>query len=104
MGKTFTLNWVVPAIIYLLLGTFVEIDPVFFFIVLILAAITISFEQILLYLFVVFVAFAGLGKITPPVWVSINICASVIQEIPASVFREVPLFGVIKIFYGITVI
>ena len=71
MGENFTLNWVALAIIclllgaFLLLGTFVEIVPVFYFTVLILAVITISFERSLLHLYVVFVAFAGIGRITP---------------------------------------
>ena len=104
MGATFTFFWVSLAIICLLLGTFVEIVPVFYLTVPIFAAITLSFEQSLLHLYVVFVAFAGIGMITPPVCVGIYTSASVIQENPAKAFREVPLFVVIGIVYGILMI
>ena len=104
MGATFTLFWVALAFICLLLGTFVEIVPVFYLTVPIFAAITLSFNQSLLHLYVVFVAFAGIGMITPPVCVGIYTSASVIQENPAKAFREVPLFVGIGIIYGILMI
>ena len=104
MGATFTLFWVALAIICLLLGTFVEIVPVFYLTVPIFAAITLSFNQSLLHLYVVFVAFAGIGMITPPVCVGIYTSASVIRENPAKAFREVPLFVGIGIIYGIVMI
>ncbi len=104
MGATFTFFWVALAIICLLLGTFVEIVPVFYLTVPIFATITLSFDQSLLHLYVVFVAFAGIGMITPPVCVGIYTSASVIQENPARAFREVPLFVVIGIVYGILMI
>ena len=93
MGATFTLFWMALAVICLLLGTFVEIVPVFYLTVPIFAAITISFNQSLLHLYVVFVAFAGIGMITPPVCVGIYTSASVIKENPAKAFKEVPLFN-----------
>ena len=43
-------------------GDFVEIVPVFYLTVPIFAAITLSFNQSLLHLYVVFVAFAGIAK------------------------------------------
>lgn len=104
MGATFALFWVALAIICLLLGTFVEIVPVFYLTVPIFAAITLSFNQSLLHLYVVFVAFAGIGMITPPVCVGIYTSASVIQENPAKAFREVPLFVGVGIAYGIMMI
>ena len=104
MGATFTLFWIALAVICLILGTFVEIVPVFYLTVPIFAAITISFNQSLLHLYVVFVAFAGIGMITPPVCVGIYTSASVIQENPARAFREVPLFVGVGILYGILMI
>jgi len=104
MGATFTLFWIALAVICLLLGTFVEIVPVFYLTVPIFAAITISFNQSLLHLYVVFVAFAGIGMITPPVCVGIYTSASVIQENPAKAFKEVPLFVGVGILYGILMI
>ncbi|MEC8108810.1 MAG: TRAP transporter large permease [Pseudomonadota bacterium] len=104
LGATFTLFWVALAIICLLLGTFIEIVPVFYLTVPIFAAITLSFNQSLLHLYVVFVAFAGIGMITPPVCVGIYTSASVIKENPAKAFREVPLFVGVGIIYGIIMI
>lgn len=104
MGATFMLFWVALAVICLLLGTFVEIVPVFYLTVPIFAAITLSFNQSLLHLYVVFVAFAGIGMITPPVCVGIYTSASVIKENPARAFREVPLFVGVGIIYGILMI
>ena len=101
MGATFTLFGIALAAICLILGTFVEIVPVFYLTVPIFAAITISFNQSLLHLYVVFVAFAGIGMITPPVCVGIYTSASVIQENPAKAFKEVPLFVGVGIIYGI---
>jgi tripartite ATP-independent transporter DctM subunit len=104
MGATFALFWVALAVTCLVLGTFIEIVPVFYLTVPIFAAITLSFDQSLLHLYVVFVAFAGIGMITPPVCVGIYTSASVIQENPAKAFREVPLFVGVGIFYGIIMI
>ena len=104
MGATFTMFWIALAVICLLLGTFVEIVPVFYLTVPIFAAITISFNQSLLHLYVVFVAFAGIGMITPPVCVGIYTSASVIKENPARAFKEVPLFVGVGILYGILMI
>ena len=104
MGATFTLFWIALALICLILGTFVEIVPVFYLTVPIFAAITISFNQSLLHLYVVFVAFAGIGMITPPVCVGIYTSASVIQENPAKAFKEVPVFVGVGILYGILMI
>ena len=52
----------------------------------------------------VFVAFAGIGMITPPVCVGIYTAAGVIKENPANAFKEVPLFTVVGIIYGILMI
>jgi C4-dicarboxylate transporter DctM subunit len=104
MGATFMLFWGALAIICLVLGTFIEIVPVFYLTVPVFAAITLSFNQSLLHLYVVFVAFAGIGMITPPVCVGIYTSASVIKENPAKAFKEVPLFVFVGIFYGILMI
>ena len=104
MGVTYVLFWAALAIICLILGTFIEIVPVFYLTVPIFAAITLSFDQSLLHLYVVFVAFAGIGMITPPVCVGIYTSASVIKENPAKAFREVPLFVMVGIIYGLLMI
>lgn len=104
MGTNLTLFWIALAVICLILGTFIEIVPVFYLTVPIFAAITLSFNQSLLHLYVVFVAFAGIGMITPPVCVGIYTSASVLKENPASAFREVPLFVGVGIIYGVMMI
>ena len=104
MGISVNLFWVMLGIICLILGTFIEIVPVFYLTVPIFAAITLSFNQSLLHLYVVFVAFAGIGMITPPVCVGIYTAASVIKENPANAFKEVPLFTIVGIIYGILMI
>ena len=104
MGVSVNLFWVMLGTVCLILGTFIEIVPVFYLTVPIFAAITLSFNQSLLHLYVVFVAFAGIGMITPPVCVGIYTAAGVIKENPAKAFREVPLFVIVGIVYGILMI
>tara|TARA_B100000768_G_scaffold135018_1_gene125791 strand:+ start:1797 stop:3065 length:1269 start_codon:yes stop_codon:yes gene_type:complete len=96
--------WASLAIICLVLGTFIEIVPVFYLTVPIFAAIIISLNQSLLHLYVVFVAFAGIGMITPPVCVGVYTAAGVIREDPAKAFKEVPLFVGVGILYGLLMI
>ena len=57
MGTSPLLFWVMLAIICLFLGTLMEIVPVFYLTVPIFAAIALFFDQNLLHLYVVFVAF-----------------------------------------------
>ena len=104
MGVSVNLFWIMLGAICLILGTFIEIVPVFYLTVPIFAALTLSFGQSLLHLYVVFVAFAGIGMITPPVCVGIYTAAGVIKENPANAFKEVPLFTIVGIIYGILMI
>ena len=69
LGAGIYFFWLALAVICLILGTFIEIVPVFYLTVPIFAAIITSLNQNLLHLYVVFVAFAGIGMITPPVCV-----------------------------------
>ncbi|MDG2474019.1 MAG: TRAP transporter large permease [Paracoccaceae bacterium] len=104
LGGTVTIFWISLAIICLILGTFIEIVPVFYLTVPIFAAIVVSLNQSLLHLYVVFVAFAGIGMITPPVCVGIYTSASVIKENPGVAFREIPIFVLLGALYGIVMI
>ncbi len=104
LGGTVTIFWISLAIICLILGTFIEIVPVFYLTVPIFAAIVVSLNQSLVHLYVVFVAFAGIGMITPPVCVGIYTSASVIKENPGIAFKEIPLFVALGAFYGIIMI
>jgi C4-dicarboxylate transporter DctM subunit len=104
MGAGIWFFWLSLAIICLILGTFIEIVPVFYLTVPIFAALIISLNQSLLHLYVVFVAFAGIGMITPPVCVGIYTSAGVIRENPGNAFKEVPLFVFVGILYGVLMI
>jgi TRAP-type C4-dicarboxylate transport system permease large subunit len=104
LGAGIWFFWLSLAIICLILGTFIEIVPVFYLTVPIFAALIISLNQNLLHLYVVFVAFAGIGMITPPVCVGIYTSAGVIRENPGNAFKEVPLFVFVGILYGILMI
>ncbi|MCR9139956.1 MAG: TRAP transporter large permease [Alphaproteobacteria bacterium] len=104
MGGTPLMFWLSVAIICLILGTFIEIVPVFYLTVPIFAALALSLGQDMLHLYVVFVAFAGIGMITPPVCVGIYTAAGVAGESPEKAFREVPLFVGLGIVFGLIMI
>ncbi len=104
MGGTPMMFWFAVAIICLILGTFVEIVPVFYLTVPIFAALALSLNLDILHLYIVFVAFAGIGMITPPVCVGVYTAASVAKESPEKAFREVPLFVGVGIVFGLLMI
>jgi len=103
-GGTPMMFWLAVALICLILGTFIEIVPVFYLTVPIFAAIALSLKLDILHLYVVFVAFAGIGMITPPVCVGVYTAAGVVGESPERAFREVPLFVAVGIVYGILMV
>ena len=104
MGGTTLMFWFSVALICLILGTFIEIVPVFYLTVPIFAALAVALDQHILHLYVVFVAFAGIGMITPPVCVGVYTAAGVANESPEKAFREVPLFVLVGIVFGLIMI
>ena len=104
MGGTPMMFWLSVAVICLILGTFIEIVPVFYLTVPIFAALALALKQDILHLYIVFVAFAWIGMITPPVCVGIYTAAGVAKESPEKAFREVPLFVVVGIIFGVLMI
>ena len=104
MGGTPAMFWFAVAAICLILGTFVEIVPVFYLTVPIFAALALSLDLDILHLYIVFVAFAGIGMITPPVCVGVYTAASVVRVSPERAFREVPLFVMVGIVFGLLMI
>ncbi|CTQ58011.1 C4-dicarboxylate transporter DctM subunit [Labrenzia sp. EL_208] len=104
LGGTPMMFWLAVAMICLILGTFVEIVPVFYLTVPIFAALALSLGLDVLHLYVVFVAFAGIGMITPPVCVGVYTAAGVVRESPEKAFREVPLFILVGIVFGLILI
>ena len=99
-GVSPTMFWLMLAVICLILGTFIEIVPLFYLTVPIFAAIALSFDLSLLHLFVVFTGFAGIGMLTPPVCVGVYTAAGVVKVSPDRAFREVPAFVLVGIIYG----
>jgi C4-dicarboxylate transporter, DctM subunit len=95
---------VIVGVVCLILGTFIEIVPVFYLTVPVFAVIAGALDIDLVYFYVVFVAFAGIGQLTPPVCVSIYTAASVVRESADTAFREVPVFILLGLIYATIII
>ena len=91
-------------VICLILGTFIEIVPVFYLTVPVFMVIALKLEIPLVHLYIVFTAFAGLGLLTPPVCVGVYTAASVINISADRAFKEVPLFIIVGVLYAIAMI
>ncbi len=96
--------WFMVGVICLILGTFLEIIPVFYLTVPVFAAIALSLKLDLLNLYVIFTAFAGIGMLTPPVCVGVYTSAGVLNESPDQAFKEVPIFVLVGVIYGLLMI
>jgi len=90
--------------ICLILGTFIEIVPVFYLTVPIFMAVAITLEVPLTHLYIVFTAFAGLGLLTPPVCVGLYTAAGVINLSADRAFKDAFVFVGVGIVYGILMI
>ena len=91
-------------VVCLILGTFIEIVPVFYLTVPVFMAVALTLDIPLTHLYIVFTAFAGLGLLTPPVCVGLYTAAGVINISADRAFREVPLFVGVGIGYAILMI
>jgi len=91
-------------VICLILGTFVEIVPVFYLTVPIFAAVALSMDISILHLYIVFTAFAGIGLLTPPVCVGIYTAAGVANISADKAFPQIPLFVGVGVIYGVLMI
>ena len=91
-------------VVCLILGTFIEIVPVFYLTVPVFMVIALKLEIPLVHLYIVFTAFAGLGLLTPPVCVGVYTAASVINISADRAFKEVPLFIIVGILYAVAMI
>lgn len=103
-GVTPIMFLLLVGVICLILGTFIEIVPVFYLTVPVFMAVAINLEIPLTHLYIVFTAFAGLGLLTPPVCVGLYTAAGVIGLSADRAFREVPLFVGVGIAYGVLMI
>lgn len=100
-GITFLL---IVGVIVLILGTFIEIIPNFYLTVPIFMAVAATLGVPLEHLYIVFTAFAGLGLLTPPVCVGLYTAAGVINLSADKAFKELPLFLIVGILYGVLMI
>jgi C4-dicarboxylate transporter, DctM subunit len=103
-GVDATTFLLIVGLVCLILGTFIEIVPVFYLTVPIFMAVAVKLDVPLVHLYVVFTAFAGLGLLTPPVCIGLYTAAGVINMSADKAFREVPLFVLVGVGYGILMI
>ena len=104
MGVTPMIFMMMVVVILLVLGTFLEVIPVFYLTLPILIPAAISLGIDLLHFYIVFTAFVALGMLTPPVCVGVYVAAAVANEPPASTFRAVPPFLALGVVYGFIMI
>jgi len=92
-------------VIILILGTFIEVIPIMYLTLPIMAPVAAALEINLLHLMVVFTAFVGLGLLTPPVCVGAYTAAAIAQEPAHRVLQAIfPLFFAAGIVYGVIII
>lgn len=94
----------IVGVVCLILGTFIEIIPVFYLTVPIFMTVAATLGVPLEHLYVVFTAFAGLGLLTPPVCVGLYTAAGVINLSADRAFKELPLFIAVGVAYGVLMI
>lgn len=87
-------------VICLILGTFLEVVPIFFLTIPVFLGVVTVLEIDMMHFYIVFSAFVGLGLLTPPVCVGVYTAAAVINEAPERAFREVPGFLLVGLIYA----
>lgn len=92
------------ALVCLILGTFIEVVPIFYLVIPLAWALVTVLQVDLVHLYIVFIAFVGLGLLTPPVCVGIYTASAVIREPPQRAFRELPGFLAVGLLYGLLMI
>jgi C4-dicarboxylate transporter DctM subunit len=103
-GVTPTMFLLALAFVCLILGTFIEVVPIFYLVIPMTLGLATALQVDLVHLYIVFGAFVGLGLLTPPVSVGIYTASSVIREPPERCFRELPGFLAVGIIYGLIMI
>lgn len=91
-------------VVCLILGTFIEIVPIFFLTVPIFMAVAMAMDVSLVHLYIVFSAFVGIGLLTPPVCMGVYTAAGVAGISAEKAFPEIPLFVTVGIAYGVLMI
>ncbi|HBS48754.1 MAG TPA: hypothetical protein DEA05_01030 [Rhodobacteraceae bacterium] len=104
LGATRLTFLLMVAVACLLLGTFIEVVPIFYLVIpMTLAALPI-FEVDPVHYYVVLGAFIGMGLLTPPVCVGLYTGAAAIGLSPEKAFRELPGFLLLGLLYGLLMI
>jgi tripartite ATP-independent transporter DctM subunit len=85
--------------VYLILGTFLEVVPVFYLTVPIFYPICIALGVDPLHFYVFMVGLVGIGLLTPPVCVGVYTAAAIVNEPPNRAFRAVPGFLAVGFTY-----
>lgn len=86
--------------VYLILGTFLEVVPVFYLTVPIFYPICIALGIDPLHFYVFMVGLVGIGLLTPPVCVGVYTAAAIVNEPPNRAFRAVPGFLALGLVYA----
>lgn len=91
-------------LVYLILGCFLEVVPIFYLTIPIFYPICLALKIDPLQFYVFTVGLVGLGTLTPPVCVGIYTAAAVINEPPNRAFRAIPGFMVVGLVYAAIVL
>ncbi len=92
------------AVVCLILGTFIEVVPIFYLVIPMTLGLVTVLQVDMIHLYIVFAAFVGLGLLTPPVCVGVYTASAIIREPPERSFRELPGFLAVGILYGLIMI
>ena len=84
----------------LILGTFMEVVPVFYLTMPIFFPLCVALKVDLLHFYVFFTGLVGIGMITPPVCVGLYTAAAIVREPPQNAFRAVPGFVMVGLVYA----
>jgi C4-dicarboxylate transporter DctM subunit len=94
--------FIAQAAVVLILGTFMEVVPIMYLTIPILAPIAAALNIPLVQLYIVNGAFVGMGMLTPPVCVGAYTAAAVAQESSAGVIRAIfPWFLLVGLVHGL---
>ena len=95
---------ILAGITILILGTFMEVVPIFYLTMPILLPLCIALKVDLLHFYVYLTGLVGIGMITPPVCVGLYTAAAIVREPPQNAFRAVPGFVMVGLVYSAIVL
>ncbi len=91
-------------LVYLILGTFLEVVPIFYLTVPVFFPICQLLKIDPLQFYVYMTGLVGLGMLTPPVCVGVYTAASIIREPPNRAFVAVPGFILVGLVYALIIL